>query len=340
MSMRRSAAWARMLLLPLVPLYRAGLAWKNSGFDAERSNVKHLQWPVVSVGSLSAGGAGKTPVVMALARVLSNDGYNVDILTRGYGRTGTEVERVDTLGDTAHFGDEAMLLAKESGVPVFVGAERYEAGLLAERTPANAAEKHIHLLDDGFQHRRLARSLDVVLLTEQDAHDWLLPAGNLREPLSSLRRAGVLVVRAEEAEALRPVLKEVFGDSAPPIWVVRRSIHLRAVTGDVEETSRPFAFCGVARPEDFFAMLRANGTLPAATVAFHDHYAYAARDVDSLLQKAVAAGADGWVMTAKDAVKLTPGMVDRLQQAGPVVVAELDVAFDNEAEVQQRILAL
>ena len=94
MSMRRSAAWPRMFLLPLVPLYRAGLAWKNRGFNTGHSEIKHLQWPVVSVGSLSAGGAGKTPVVMALARLLSDAGYNVDILTRGYGRTGTEVEQV------------------------------------------------------------------------------------------------------------------------------------------------------------------------------------------------------------------------------------------------------
>ena len=337
MSMRRSAAWPRMFLLPLVPLYRAGLAWKNRGFNTGHSEIKHLQWPVVSVGSLSAGGAGKTPVVMALARLLSDAGYNVDILTRGYGRTGTEVEQVDTFGDAAHFGDEAMLLAKESGVPVFVGAERYGAGLLAERVFVSADEKHVHLLDDGFQHRRLARSMDVVLLTQQDAHDWLLPAGNLREPLSSLRRAGAVMVRVEEAEALRPVLKRVFGDSTPPVWVVRRSIHLRAVAGEVEGTSHPLAFCGIARPEDFFAMLRANSTLPAATVAFHDHYAYAEHDVDSLLQKAAATGADGWVMTAKDAVKLTPKMVDRLQQTGPVVVAELDVVFENEAEIRRYI---
>ena len=105
------------------------------------------------------------------------------------------MERVDPEGEAARFGDEPLLIARAAGVPVYVGASRYEAGLLAER---DANERGIHLLDDGFQHRRLARDLDIVVLHASDFEETLLPAGRLREPLASLRRASVVVLRAED----------------------------------------------------------------------------------------------------------------------------------------------
>src|SRR5690242_5154715 len=143
----------RPLLLPLTPLYAAALAAKRLAFRLGWPKQRRLAHPVISIGSVSAGGAGKTPVVMMLAEMLRRRGYAVSILTRGFGRAPKTVERVDANGDPAWFGDEPVLMAQRSGVPVFVGANRYQAGLLAEQSDSD--EKiAVHLLDDGFQHRK------------------------------------------------------------------------------------------------------------------------------------------------------------------------------------------
>ena len=149
-----------------MPAYAAALAFQRLLKTSGKSQESRLPEAVVSVGSLSAGGAGKTPVVLALTRILDQRGYAVRILTRGYGRRGREVERVDPGGDAVRFGDEPIMLAQRSGVPVFVGADRYEAGRLASQLQTE--KRVVYLLDDGFQHRRLARDLDIVLLTRKD----------------------------------------------------------------------------------------------------------------------------------------------------------------------------
>ena len=314
----------RPLLLPLVPLYGAGL-WVKRRFAGE---AKRLARPVISVGNLSAGGAGKTPVVAALASLLMRQGYAVDVLSRGYGRDSKIVERVNPAGTAAQFGDEPLLLA-QTGVAVYVGSDRYAAGLLAEAE----ARSDIHLLDDGFQHRRLGRDLDLVLLTVEDADDLLLPAGNLRESLSRLREAGVVVVREEEAAALRPLIARIAGE-AMPVWTIRRRLAMESKEGQL------LAFCGIARPESFFSMLRANGVSLAETVAFRDHETYRYRQIQGLLNAAARSGATGFITTEKDAVKLLRPMRSRLVAQGPVLVAKLTIEFLEEGEVLERIRAL
>ncbi|NYF79307.1 tetraacyldisaccharide 4'-kinase [Granulicella arctica] len=316
----------RPLLLPLVPLYAAGLRLKRRLFSGE---VRRLAHPVISVGSLSAGGAGKTPVVQALVELLVRHGYAVDVLSRGYGRGSGEVERVDPAGEAQRYGDEPLLIARRTGAPVYVGTDRYAAGLLAEREAISG--KVVHLLDDGFQHRRLARSLDIVLLTQEDVEDCLLPAGNLREPLHRLQEAGAVVLREEEETALRPVVSMLAGET--PVWVVRRRLEL-PVAGIPQ---RPVAFCGIARPEGFFAMLRAEGVIPTRTMAFGDHHAYGERDIDRLLEEAREAEADGFVTTEKDAVKISEAMRGWLERIGPVIVTRLGVAFLDEDAIVSRI---
>lgn len=317
----------RPYLMPLVPLYRAGVGWKNARFD-RGVGVERLQWPVVSVGSLSAGGAGKTPVVAALVSLLRDAGYAVDILSRGYGRTSTETLRVDMHGDALMFGDESLMLARATNVPVFVGTSRAEAGRLAEKELQDAA-RHVHLLDDGFQHRQLHRDLDVVLLTKEDVLDELLPAGNLREPYISLKRASAVVLREEEVSEVEPFVRRLTG---APVWVVRRQI---ALSADVE---RPLLFCGVARPENVLEMVAAHVT-PVRTKYFADHHRYTQADVELLLQLAREKKADGFVTTAKDFVKLSDGWRAQMEQVGPIVVAELRVIFDKPDVVVQQIAA-
>lgn len=319
----------RPLLLPLVPLYAAGLLLKLLlGADKPRHR---LAYPVVSVGSLSAGGAGKTPVVQALAALLLEHGFAVNILTRGYGRTSQAVERVDPQGTAERFGDEPLLLAQHTGAGVYVGASRYAAGLLAEADRSESAAPHVHLLDDGFQHRSLARVLDAVLFTQQDAEDYLLPAGNLREPLSRLREADVVILREEEETGLRPLLSR-WTSADPIIWTIRRRLEVPP-----DAPKQPFAFCGIARPESFFTMLGDAGVTPAVTRAFPDHHRYLATDLRSLLEEARRSGADGFLTTEKDAVKMTEAMRQMLAEIGPLAVVRLTVTFADPDSVWERI---
>ena len=326
----------RRWLRPLVPVYAAALAAKRGLRRMGLLRERRLEHTVLSIGSLSAGGAGKTPLVLAMARMLDRRGYAVRILTRGYGREANTVERVDPAGDAARFGDEPLLLARSSGVPVYVGADRHAAGLLAEAEADGG--RLVHLLDDGFQHRQLARNLDIVLLTREDVDDRLLPAGNLREPLSRLRAADVVVLREEERDDLEPFVQSmVRQDGDPPvIWTIRRRLVLppgETGGGDTTAappTSRPLAFCGIARPAGFRAMLAQEGFAPVDMIAFPDHHAHTAQDVERLVREARRLDADSFVTTEKDAVKLTPGMRRELESVGPLLVPQLLVDLLEE----------
>ncbi len=320
----------RPLLLPLTPLYSLALSANRRFFQQEPRRLVH---PVISIGSLSAGGAGKTPVVTALIELLTRNGYTVDVLSRGYGRSSTAVTRVNPAGTANEFGDEPLEIARRTGAAVFVGPDRYEAGLLAERESSETRGMLVHLLDDGFQHQKLGRDLDVVLLTWDDVNDSLLPAGDLREPLTRLRLADVVVLREEEADGLRPFVTKKAG-AQKPIWSIRRTLEVPASPG----VARPLAFCGIARPASFSALLSASTVFPVDTVAFPDHHPYTYRDVTRLVEIARQRGADGFITTEKDAVKLVEVMRKRLTAVGPLVVARLTVQIQEEAAVLAQIV--
>jgi tetraacyldisaccharide 4'-kinase len=316
----------RRWLLPLVPLYWAGLVLKNLLYDSEWLQVRRLERPVISVGSLSAGGAGKTPVVIMLAKLLEMHGLRVDVLSRGYGRSSTRIEQVnfDFFASAAEFGDEPVEMMR-AGLHVFVGAERFHAGLLAERS----YEPVLHLLDDGFQHRRLGRALDIVLLTAEDAVELLLPAGNLREPLHALRRADVVILREEEAAELRPLAT---AKSNAEVWLIRRELVFE------EEFARPFAFCGIARPEGFLAMLRDAGRVPVGSIVFPDHHPYSESDMERIIASAKAVNADGFYLTEKDAVKIPKQWMQHLQTVGLVHAPFLRISLlDTHAAVERML---
>lgn len=336
---RRHWAW------PLVPLYATGLAAKDGLRRVGVLRKRMLQWPVVSVGSLSAGGAGKTPVVIALGELLRERGWAVDVLSRGYRRSGTGVERVDAGADgaAARFGDEPVAIARRLGVPVWVGADRFAAGQAAEaaekqnagilRSAQNDEPKKLHLLDDGFQHRRLARAMDVVVVTAEDLQDALLPAGNRREVLRALRRADAVVVREDEGAHVEARVRRLIRKGTP-VWTVRRELRLADAEAKLlGARPRPLAFCGIARPEGFWGMLAQAGHMLAAKVAYSDHHRYGMADMERLAKVAGQRGATGFVTTEKDAVKLSAEMLERLRAVGPVCVVALDAKFVDEAEV-------
>ncbi len=309
----------RPLLAPLEWAYAAVVRSRNARFD--RMPPQRLRWPVVSVGNLSVGGAGKTPLVISLARLLERNGWAPDVLSRGYGRSGQAVVRVDPAGDAGQFGDEPLLIAKAAAAPVYVGASRYQAGLLAEREGA-ADARHVHLLDDGFQHRQLARTMDIVVIHRSDLRERLLPAGRLREPLSSLVRADVIVLRQEDAE-LEAALR-VHAKKECHFWRVRRTLTL---TGSIQ---RALVFCAIARPEEFFRAVTAAGAGILERMRFRDHHRYTEADMDRVAHLGRRLGCDAFVITAKDGVKLNAAMRQRLIAVAPLHTATLTAQIDDE----------
>lgn len=310
----------RRLLLPLVPLYRLALGVRSFSLRTGMEEVRRLSWPVISIGNLSTGGSGKTPLTIALAKALTARGLRVDVLSRGYGRKSQIAVRVNPEGMADDFGDEPLLIARSAAVPVYVAPRRYDAGLLAEAERSADARPGIHLLDDGFQHRQLARDVDILLLNRRDWRDGLLPAGNLREPLRSAFRAGVIAIPVEEPE-LETALR-MWGWEAP-IWRIVRTMETPAVSGPVA------AFCGIARPDQFFEGLEDAGVKLAVRTAFPDHFAYRVRHLDSLAAAARKAGASALVTTEKDRLRLG-GLTGALPETMPLKTAGLKVRIEDE----------
>jgi tetraacyldisaccharide 4'-kinase len=303
---------------PLTGLYGAATSLRNTLFDRGVLSTRRLEQPVVSVGNLSAGGSGKTPFVIALGELLKARGIRFDVLSRGYRRKTRGVLVVEADGNAADFGDEPLLIARRLGVRVIVGESRYDAGRVAEQK----FEPQLHILDDGFQHRSLARDFDIVLMTEPDFDDQILPLGRLREPIASLARADAVVLPSGLAADHAAL-------GHKPIWRIERELVLPNLP------SSPVVFCGIARPEQFFAQIRAAGITPAAEVIFRDHHPYVRRDIARLLAAARNLGAGGFLTTEKDAVNLGALQND----LNPLVVALLSVIIVDHAQVVGVILS-
>ncbi len=293
---------------PLAALARAGLATLSLPYAmavhlrafAYRTGlfpVHRLPVPVVSVGNLSLGGTGKTPLVALLVRRLLERGRRPAVLTRGYGRT----ERGD---------DEALL---PEGALRVVDPARARGG-------RRAIERHgadVLVLDDGFQHRALARDLDLVLVDATRPLDGarLFPRGELREPRSALARADfVILTRVDQAsaaqlEAARAAVTRIAGK--PPAEAVHEPAGLRLwPAGESEPAKRlasasVFGFCGIGNPEAFRRTLQSLGANVAGFRAFPDHHAFTEADRDRVCREAAAAGAEALVTTAKDALRLS-----------------------------------
>ena len=320
----------RPMLLPLVPFYSAGLALRQLRHRRGWKRTRWLWYPVISIGNLSTGGSGKTPLAITLARLLSARGFHVDVLSRGYGRRGREPKRVKPDGTAEEFGDEPLLIARASDVPVYVAAERYDAGQLAEQEfieqggelSANQVPL-VHILDDGFQHRQLNRDLDILLVNREDWHDRLLPAGNLRESKQAAARATALAIPAADS-GFEDELRD-WGWTGP-VWRFRRRMETPKLNGPVA------AFCGIARPDQFFAGLKSEGQSLASKTAFGDHHRYTVRDIERLVRTARAAGASAFLTTEKDEVRLGH-LLSRFPSSLPLRTARLEVEFEDEQRV-------
>ena len=271
----------------LAGIFGAGVRARNALYDRGLLKARRLAGPVVSIGNLAVGGSGKTPFVLLLGELLKQRGVAFDVLSRGYGRSSRRVEVVDPAGSPRDFGDEPLLIARRLEVPVIVADDRYQAGRFAEEKFG----PQLHLLDDGFQHRQLARDFDIVLVTAEDGRDRLLPAGRLREPLAALRRADAVVLTSGASAEKFPLQDKL-------AWRARRGILPRNVP------PRPVAFCGIARPRSFFAQLRTAGIEPAAEAVYPDHHRYESGEIEELLRLKLTSEAGGFVTTEKDAINL------------------------------------
>jgi tetraacyldisaccharide 4'-kinase len=330
-------ALAPIVLPPLSALYGAISKARLSLYQRGALNVSRLDAKVVSVGNLTTGGTGKTPLVEWLARALHDEGKKVCILTRGYGRSNakrrvivSDGSRVLATADEA--GDEPFLLATNlvGNAAVISDPDRVAAGSWA----ISEFGIDTFILDDGFQHLRLHRDLNI--LTIDATNPWgggqLLPYGRLREPLSGVARADCIVLtRSEQVEEAREIVNRL--ESLCPGRPVFLSRMIKRRFTPAPPQNPILAFCGVGNPEAFFEQLRTEGLELAATRVFPDHHAYNSQDIASLTREAKKIGASSLVTTAKDAVKLA-----KLDFEIPWYVLEIEIAFDNVRAFRELLL--
>ena len=305
------------LLLPFSAVYRAGIALRHLAYRHGLFKTHRLNRPVISVGNLTVGGTGKTPLVMYIAERLVDRGWTPSILTRGYRRSVggmvTLAPQTNRRVDPREAGDEAALLAVAlPKVPIVVSGNRHRAGRLAEERYT----VDVHLLDDGFQHWALFRAVDIVTIdvTQDFSSGLLLPAGRFREPRSALRRADIVVLtRTDLADG--SCHKEIVARLNPRAELFESTIALRGwidaqsglpVPQGEMQTRRALAFCGIGNPKAFFAGLRQWGIQVCAEASYRDHYRYGRGDLHRLERRARAAGAEMLVTTEKDLANFPP----------------------------------
>lgn len=330
----RTGLAGRLLVLVLSPL-----ALMYAGIQAIRSTLyrkriltaKCLPRPVISVGNITVGGTGKTPATATIARLLIARGMKVAVLSRGYGGAMEGQTAIVADGDAIRLdagqcGDEPYLLAATvPGLTVVMGADRYSAGLLA----MEHLSPDVFLLDDGFQHLRLQRDLNILLVdcAHPFGNGWTLPAGLLREPKSAVQRADLVIhTRCPLGFSPAPLAGKPFCSARHRLGAAIPLSGGPLVSFDALRGKKIMAFAGIGEPEPFFEELRTLGLDVVRTIPFSDHAAYAPDQLAGLAAAFRACGAEYAVTTEKDGVKLhslEPGVAQR------VLLARLEFALDD-----------
>ncbi len=336
------SAWLRWLLWPLEVLYRIFLRARAAAYGRGWLRRERLPGKVVSVGNLTVGGTGKTPMVIHLARWLRQRGLHVAVLTRGYGRREHQPLVINGLGQVSQYrselmGDEAILLARRlPDVTIGIGADRVALGRrIVEMESPRPPE--VFLLDDGFQHLRVARDLDLVLVDARNpfGNGAVLPAGPLREPRRALARADVIVLTRSQDSPNADLLEEVrrlnpsaavFRASTRLLGVFEAATHRPADLAALKPQAA-MAFCGVGNPQAFSDDLRRWGFNLVGALAFPDHHRYSVGDFKRIIPRADRAGARLLLTTEKDMVNLTvvpPSLP-------PTFYCRIELALEDEA---------
>ena len=285
------------LLFLLSLLYGSALWLRSRAYACGLLRSKKLSLPVLSVGNLTVGGTGKTPVVIQIAGLLQKHNRKPLVLSRGYGRTDAArtvivSDGAAAIADSRSGGDEPALIARRlPGVPVVAGSDRYRAGLFA----IERLHPDVIVLDDGFQHLRLSRDRNILLIdaSEPFGNGKLLPAGILREPLTAMQRADiVLITRADRAVDLVALKRTISTRSSAKIFTARhvpRSL-VNVASGEEQALASlrgtpVLAFAGIARPESLAALLKDLGAEVKTVVEYPDHYQYTGADLAGLVQR-------------------------------------------------------
>jgi tetraacyldisaccharide 4'-kinase len=305
----------------------------------------NLDGTVISVGNLTTGGTGKTPMVLWIAERLLAEGKNVGILTRGYRgekiapapKSNSQVTATSAVTTTS---DEARLLQSRLGdrVQFGVGANRYQQGRELAKHGVNW-----FVLDDGFQHLQLARDVDIVLIdsTNPFSGGRLLPAGHLREPRSALARADIIVItRSTHAPAIESAIRR---DSAAPIFYARPKLDAihgfteGKIAGAVAPGALPklFAFCGIGNPVAFLDDLRTWGLDVVGHKFFPDHHRYTAKDTQEIQHQSSEAGAGALICTEKDVYNLDPSDKRKF----PTFYCSISMQIDNAEDFRRAVLS-
>jgi tetraacyldisaccharide 4'-kinase len=334
-------------LMPFAGLYGAGARLRRKAFQQGWLRSRRLSRPVVSVGNLTVGGSGKTPLVERVAEIMLRNGWKPSILTRGYRRQCgagliTLEPQPQRNPDARTVGDEPALLARVlPQVPIVICADRFRAGQLAEERFG----VDVHILDDGFQHLALARQVDLVAIdvTQNVLHGAVLPAGRLREPASALSRADIIILTRTEirdpaatAEKLREINRKspIFSCATGLRSLIDKSSGKAIKTGDYRD--RPVgAFCAIGNPSAFFSDLRRWGFNPVAEIAFPDHHVYTREDVRRINNAAREKGAVAFLTTEKDLMNLQPPLAFAL----PVLACTIQAEISEAEKFEQVLLA-
>jgi len=342
----RSAPADRLVLMALAPLawlYSLALRIRALLYRAGILKTNRLPRPVVSIGNITVGGTGKTPVAAYIARFLIANGYRVAVLSRGYGgslegQTCVVSDGTTIMLSAVECGDEPYLLASSiPGLMVIIGTDRYAAGLLAMQQ----LSPDIFLLDDGYQHLRLHRDLNILLLdfSRPFGNGLTLPAGILREPVTAMGRADLALFTRAPKGALPPVATRNIPSSTAGHTIVdllplggQSPVSCASYIGH-----RVLAFAGIADPASFFAGLRAAGLNPVQSIALPDHVAYTTDQCQEIVEAARASGATVLITTEKDGVKLK-GVLQEF--ATHTLLARLELTIDDPAPLQGMLTAL
>lgn len=335
----------RGFLRPVSALFSAAVSLRAALYQRGFLKKIKVKPRVVSIGNLTVGGMGKTPLTMRVAALLQEQHQSVAVLCKGYKRDrestiGVVSDGKRILADVSRSGDEAQLLARKlCGVPVVVGSPKWQA--------ARWVESHLSVdwivLDDGFQHLKLSRDHNVLLLDAERPFDngQIVPLGALREPAGAIQRADILVLvqgssggkgSAEKLKSLCPsaelfrARRECVGVSMTDDACVRPA---QQIIG-----KRLLAFCGLARPDQFFQDLHASDYTVVDSVVFPDHHRYHSRDARKILSRAIDCGAEALITTAKDAMNLS----SRAFGNWPCYVFEIDMKIEDEPRFLRALL--
>ena len=342
--------WYSPLLAPFSRFYGAGVGLRTALYKGQWLEARRLNRPVVSVGNLTAGGAGKTPLVILLAKMLEQAGRKPSILTRGYRRRSKEACIVIEPGRerqpaSDEVGDEPALMARRlTQVPLIVARDRYSAGRVAE----SRFEVDVHLLDDGFQHLHLHRDIDVLVIdaTQPFASGQLLPSGRLRERPEAARRADLIVITRGDPKSadLIAATLEGFGIRRPTFAARTRLCGLRPVNSpgelpglpSAERRLRPaLAFCGLGNPDAFFRDLERWGFSLAGRLSFSDHHRYDRSDFRRVLDQARRSGAEWLLTTEKDVQNMSEPWTESL----PLFCCSMELEIPEEDGFRREIFS-